>query len=299
MGQVAFKRIPHIHHRKNTRCQGNLPPFQPARITAPVPFFVMRVRDIRRRPKILDREHEIMGKRHVGADELPFLVCQGRGLEKDFIGNSQFPNIVQQCAAINVRQFRFRHAHAPRQFHHQPRHIVAVTLRLGIADLKQARPTLDGIVVSNCQVRIGALQLLEQVRVVNRNRRLARQGFHKISPFQVRIEAFAEIQFQYALHLPARDQRHGIDAYKALPRDPLRMREAQAGRAQVGDADHGPLQGRAPGRVLPDHQIDAAGPRPTETAPGGVLQKVKVGIDQKNIRGIHMQMGGHLLEKHL
>lgn len=87
-----------------------------------------------------------------------------------------------------------------------------------IAQVKRTRPSFDGGVVSQREIQVGALEVVEESDIFNRNCRLVAQSLQKVEPFWTRFKWGAVEDLQHTLDLSFGDQRHTKVADEILVR---------------------------------------------------------------------------------
>ena len=132
--------------------------------------------------EVTDRRQQQLGVHRVLAHHGPFRLIERSRLEQDAVGHAHLADVVQDGAALEAQQLFAGQPHAFRQPNRVRHHALGVPLRLMIAQIERARPTAQRRVVGQDHLAVRALQVLDELRVDDRDRGLARQGLEIVAP---------------------------------------------------------------------------------------------------------------------
>src|SRR3954447_1415298 len=93
------------------------------------------------------------------AHDEPFFRSERSGLEQNSIRDTHLANIVQQRTTTDMNQFALGHSQKPGKLDSPLGHAPAMPLSFFVAQIKRARPTLDGRIVGLDEIGIGALEV--------------------------------------------------------------------------------------------------------------------------------------------
>jgi hypothetical protein len=110
VGPGGAERIPDVYDGQQARSQRDLLAAPAARIARVVPFLVVALRNIQRRPQKDDGREQGISVGRILAHENPFGVRQRPGLEQDMIRYAHLADVVQKRPAPHVHQRRLTHA---------------------------------------------------------------------------------------------------------------------------------------------------------------------------------------------
>ena len=83
------------------------------------------------------------------------------GFEQDAVRHAHLANIVQQRPPADMHQVVFSHASGDGELLGSPGYPLGVALGLVIAHIQRGRPAFNGLIISDGQFEVGALQAFE------------------------------------------------------------------------------------------------------------------------------------------
>ena len=106
IGPIRPEGVPDVDRCEEAGRQGDLLPFETARIAGAVPLLMVGVGDLQRRAEETDRREPLLGVFRVPPHDRPFLVVQRSGFEEDGVGDAHLADVMEQGAAADVGQVR-------------------------------------------------------------------------------------------------------------------------------------------------------------------------------------------------
>ncbi len=172
----------HVDHGEDAGSQGDAVAAQAVGVTRAVPALVVAQGDIQGGAQVLDRGEQFVAQAGMAFGDLPFTRIQAAGLVEDVLGDDQLADVVQQGAAAQVVELPFVHVEFAGELDGPVRHALGVGLGLAPGGLEGARPALDGGVVRQGQLHVGALQVAEERGAVDGHAGGAGQGGEELEP---------------------------------------------------------------------------------------------------------------------
>ncbi len=169
---------------------------------------------------MLDKQFVAQARMAFG--DLPLAVIEHARLVEDVLGDDQLADVVQQGAAAQVVEVPLVHVELTGELDGPVGDALGVSLGLAPGGLEGARPALDGGVVRQGQLHVGALQVLEERGAVDGDAGGARQGGEELEPVIGGLQHGAVVDLENALHLSLGDERDGVVAGEVLTRQPGR-----------------------------------------------------------------------------
>ena len=114
---------------------------------------------------------------------LPFFIRQGTWFEEDAVGDTKLADVVQQSAAANVNPLLDGDIHLLHQLHGELCHPVGVPFGFDVAQFQRPRPPFNRGVIGQAELGIRALELIEELKIVQRQRQAGGDGFNEREPF--------------------------------------------------------------------------------------------------------------------
>ena len=136
-----------VGDRENSGADGNLLAAEAARIAGAVEAFLVRQHDFCR---FLEEGNAFQhGETDfaVLAHHVTLFGGQGTGLAQDAIWNAHLANVVEECAARDVTQQAFIHAHGARNRDGESGDALAVTFGFGVFGIEGAAESFESVVV--------------------------------------------------------------------------------------------------------------------------------------------------------
>ena len=190
------------------------------------------------------------------------------------------------------------HARSACKSHGQFGDALRVAFGLLVAQIHRARPALDCGIVRQPQLGVRTLQVAEEMRVIERDGRLARQRFEEVTPFDVDRDRRAMEHLEHA-HQPALgDQRDPGIGHERFGSQKPRSHEARgAALAEIRHQHKTPLEPGLPGVSLAQPQPALLDLTASEAASRGVLERLKAFVEEQDRSGIHGQLRDDLIEQ--
>src|SRR5215207_4079183 len=135
VGTVAGEGIPNVNDTEDACYQRNLVTAQTARITGPVPFFVVAIRDFKGAMQIGDAPEHVVGVYWMFAHNFPLLLCELARLKQYLIWYPHFANIVKQGSTPHMQYLVMAQPHDLCQLDCHFSHSQGVTLSLFVAQI--------------------------------------------------------------------------------------------------------------------------------------------------------------------
>jgi len=92
---IRSQGIVHVYNGKQTGSEWNVFPLETTRISAPVPTFVMAVRDVNGWSQVLNGSEHVVSQYRVLVHDFLFFGGQAGLFEENMVGDGHFANVVQ------------------------------------------------------------------------------------------------------------------------------------------------------------------------------------------------------------